>query len=57
MASLPNFPKSRAAEGQQKIDALIKAFNYLLTMNSLEVIFCEIIVKKDFMLRNVEILC
>ena len=37
IASLPNFPKSRAAEGQQKIDALIKAFNYKVTMKSLEV--------------------
>ena len=37
LSSLPNFPKSRAAEGQEKIQALIKAFNYLVTMKNLEV--------------------
>ena len=46
MASLPNFLKSRAVEGQQKIDALIKAFNYVITIKSLEVVFCEMIIMK-----------
>ena len=54
MASLPNFPKSRAVEGQRKIGALIKAFNYIITIKSLEVFFCEIIIKKQFNLRNVK---
>ncbi len=36
-SSLPPFPKSRASEGRQKIEALIKAYNYSAHMKNCEV--------------------